>query len=93
LLGVSDDIVQVLLKSALVVDQRFGITNDIDEQDVTYSGSGGISTFFFPSPSTTCHAISSRRSFSEGGSLARRRKGERASCSLNSQLLRPISTR
>jgi hypothetical protein len=36
LLGVSDDIVQVLLESALVVDQRLGITNNVDEQDVTY---------------------------------------------------------
>jgi hypothetical protein len=36
LFGVADDVVQVLLESALVVDQRFGITNNIDEQDVTY---------------------------------------------------------
>ncbi len=34
--GLSNDVVQVLVKCPLVVDQRFGITNNIDEQDVTY---------------------------------------------------------
>jgi len=32
--GVSDDVVQVLLERALVIDERLGITGNINKQDV-----------------------------------------------------------
>jgi hypothetical protein len=78
-----------LLESALIVDQRFGITNNIDEQDVTYLELNfrfGRHFCFFLSTKAILQVREMRslnfqpllRATLNHLSLARRRKGERS---------------
>jgi hypothetical protein len=69
-----------LLESALVVDERFGITNDIDEQDVTdfeLNFRFGLRRHSAPqAQNVSCSFSFATLNHLSRHSLARRRKGE-----------------